>query len=89
MLREYLLPFLLRAEPGRQYQPTLETEERKAAFEVRLAGAKMGYVMKLASRQSKEKMGKQELFNEQDKREAAKALSAQKKAEAAPKDMKR
>ncbi len=49
MLREYLLPFLLRAEPGRQYQPTLETEERKAAFEVRLAGAKMGYVMKLAS----------------------------------------
>ena len=75
-------------KPGWEYKPTEETEQKKSAFEQKLQSAKTDYTTKLASRQSKERMGAQELFNEQDKREAAKEQPKQKKAEA-PKGMKK
>ena len=69
-------------KPGWEYKPTEENEQKKSAFEQKLHSAKADYTTKLASRQSKERMGAQELFNEQDKREADKEQPRQKKAEA-------
>ena len=68
-------------EPGREHKETRDDRVRKSEFSGRLHSAKLLYTINLASRQSKEKMDKQPLFNDQDKREAAKELAKQKKAE--------
>ena len=68
-------------EPGREHKETRNDLVRKSEFSGSLHSAKLMYTINLASRQSKEKMDKQPLFNDQDKREAAKELAKQKKAE--------
>ncbi len=75
-------------EPGREYQATPENQQKKEMFEQKMLSAKTSYIQRLASRQSKERMGKQELFNDQDKREATKEQTKQKKTEA-PRGMKK
>ena len=75
-------------EPGYEFKPTEENLEKKEEFSEKLQLAKVGYTLRLASRQSKEKLGREDLFDAQDKKEAAKAQPKQKKAEA-PKGMKK
>ena len=75
-------------EPGYEFKPTEENLEKREEFSEKLQLAKVGYTLRLASRQSKEKLGRQDLFDAQDKKEAAKAQPKQKKAEA-PKGMKK